>query len=103
MITHGLNLFRRFVSGRDLRAPASALKAISCRIAFSNKGGSRRIGTSRSNSAASASESAWVINRRGTSPNAAVLETRFGLNASFEAIMGAWLTTSRGVVTMPVM
>jgi hypothetical protein len=31
------------------------------------------------------------------------LDERLGLNASFEAIMGAWLTTSRGFVTMPVM
>ena len=28
---------------------------------------------------------------------------RIILNASFEAIMGAWLTTSRGFVTMAVM
>ncbi len=28
---------------------------------------------------------------------------RIGLNASFEAAMVAWLTTSRGFLTMPVM
>jgi hypothetical protein len=31
------------------------------------------------------------------------LDERIGLNASFEAIMGTWLTTSRGFVAMPVM
>ncbi len=31
------------------------------------------------------------------------MDERIGLNASFEAIMGAWLTTSRGFVTMSVM
>jgi hypothetical protein len=32
-----------------------------------------------------------------------LLDECIGLNASFAAIMGAWLTTSRGFVTMPVM
>jgi len=32
-----------------------------------------------------------------------LLDECIGLNALFAAIMGAWLTTSRGFVTMPVM
>ena len=32
-----------------------------------------------------------------------LLNECIGLNASFDAAIGAWLTTSRGLVTMPVM